>query len=242
MRSIIDQLPKLVLVSAMMALAGCGSGSGGTRPADPVVTPAPTPAPTTTTLDVLPCLQQAIPADLGRLPTGMRVIDLVIPDTVTIFPDRIVGFPNGRLLSDPVVDITLGVVLLDLTAPGQNAASFASIPLNPPQATKLPLPTFPFANTPNGSPPLDPGTGTDFVFDSAPMSEYVQVDRMGMPAVATALIQSARKTAYSDGNVQLDTANTYAFDLIDGLRVFAEPLQDDIAARGLKSCAVRRAT
>ena len=96
--------------------------------------------------------------------------------------------------------------------------------------------------TPNGSPPLDPGTGTDFVFDSAPMSEYVQVDRMGMPAVATALILSARKNAYSDGNVQLDTANTFAFDLIEGLRVFAEPLQDDIAARGLKSCAVRRAT
>ena len=241
MRRTIEKLPTLAMVAAMMSLTACG-GSGGTRAADPVVTPAPTPTPTTTTLDVLPCLQQAIPSDLGRLPTGMRVIDLVIPDTVTIFPDRTVGFPNGRLLSDPVVDITLGVVLLDLKAPGQNAASFASIPLNPPQATKLPLPDFPFANTPNGSPPLDPGTGTDFVFDSAPMSEYVQVDRMGMPAVATALILSARKNAYSDGNVQLDTANTFAFDLIEGLRVFSEPLQDDIAARGLKSCAVRRAT
>jgi len=241
MRDEISKLPKLALVAAMLSLAACG-GSGGTRAADPVVTPAPTPTPTTTTLDVLPCIQQAIPADLGRLPPGFRVIDLIIPDTVTIFPDRTVGFPNGRLLSDPVVDITLGVILLDLKAPGQNAASFSSIPLNPPQATKPPLADFPFANTPNGNPPIDPGTGTNFVFDSAPMSDYVQVDRMGMPAVATSIIVSARKTAYSDGNVRLDTANTFAFDLIEGLRVFSEPLQDDIAARGLKSCAVRRAT
>ena len=87
---------------------------------------------------------------------------------------------------------------------------------------------------------LDAGTGTGFVFDTAPMSSYVQVDRMGMPAVATALILSPRKDAYSDGNVQLDTANTYAFDLIEGLRRFTEPLQDDIAARGLTGCAVRR--
>lgn len=235
-------LTRSALVAAMMALGGCG-GAGSTRPADPVVVaPAPTPAPTATTLDVLPCLQQVIPADLGRLPAGTRVIDLVIPDTITIYPDKIVGFPNGRLLSDPVVDITLAVVLLDLSKPGQNAASFSAIPLNPAQATQLPLPNFPYANVPNGSPPLDPGTGTNFVFDTAPMSQYVQVDRMGMPAVATALIRSARKTAYSDANVQLDTANTFTFDLIDGLRFFAEPLQDDIAARGLTSCAVRRAS
>ena len=165
---------------------------------------------------------------------------LIIPDTVTIWPDRPIGFPNGRLLSDPVVDITLGVVLLDINRAGQNAASFAALPLNPTSATKPPLPDFPFANTPNDNPVLDPGTGTGFVFDAAPMSSYVQVDRMGMPAVATALILSPRKDAYSDGNVQLDTANTYAFDLIEGLRRFTEPLQDDIAARGLTGCAVRR--
>lgn len=231
--------PTLALVVAMASLGGCGGSTGDTRTATPAPTPTPTPTPTTTSLDVLPCLNQTVPLD--RVPPGTRVIDLVIPDTVTIWPDRTIGFPNGRLLSDPVVDITLGVVLLDINAAGQNAASFAAIPLNPTGATKPPLPDFPFANTPNDNPVVDAGNGTNFTFDSAPLSEYVQVDRMGMPAVATALILSARKTAYSDGNVQLDTANTFAFDLIEGLRVFSEPLQDDLAARGLKSCAVRRA-
>jgi len=236
MRRTFASIPAVPLVAAMLALSACGGG--GTRAADPPVVVAPTPTPTATTLDVLPCINQTIPLD--RVPPGTRVIDLIIPDTVTIWPDRPIGFPNGRLLSDPVVDITLGVVLLDLNRAGQNAASFAALPLNAPQATKPPLAEFPFANTPNDNPVLDAGTGTAFVFDTAPMSSYVQVDRMGMPAVATALILSPRKDAYSDGNVQLDTANTYAFDLIEGLRRFAEPLQDDLQARGLVSCAVRR--
>lgn len=237
MRRTIEKIPALPLVAAMFALSSCGSG-GGTRAPEPPVVVAPTPTPTTSSLDVLPCINQTVPLD--RVPPGTRVIDLIIPDTITIWPDRTIGFPNGRLLSDPVVDITLGVVLLDINRPGQNAASFAAIPLNPAGATKAPLTEFPFANTPNDSPALDPGTGTGFVFDTAPMSSYVQVDRMGMPAVATALILSPRKDAYSDGNVQLDTSNTYAFDLIEGLRRFSEPLQDDITARGLTSCAVKR--
>lgn len=236
MRASLNKLPALVLVGAMMALSACGSGA--TRTPSPAATPAPTPTPTTSSLDVLPCLNQTVP--LARVPAGTRVIDLVIPDTITIWPDRDIGFPNGRLLSDPVIDILLGAILLDVNKAGQNAASFAAIPLDPPQATRPPLPDFPFANLPNGNPPLDAGTGTGFVFDSAPMSAYVQVDRMGMPAVATAIILGPRKNAYSDGNVQLDTANVFAFDLIEGLRRFAEPLQDDIAARGLTSCAVRR--
>lgn len=236
MRKSIGKIPALPLVATMLALSACGGG--GTRAPEPPVVVAPTPTPTTSSLDVLPCINQTVPLD--RVPPGTRVIDLIIPDTITIWPDRTIGFPNGRLLSDPVVDITLGVVLLDINRPGQNAASFAAIPLNPPNATKRPLAEFPFANLPNDNPVLDAGVGTNFVFDDAPMSSYVQVDRMGMPAVATALILSPRKDAYSDGNVQLDTANTFAFDLIEGLRRFSEPLQDDLAARGLVGCAARR--
>ncbi len=233
----------LPLMALTLCLPGCGGGEQRSAPpinVAPTPTPAPAPTPTTGTLDVLPCLNQVVPLD--RVPPGTRVVDLVIPDTVTIWPDRPIGFPNGRLLSDPVIDITLGIILLDINSAGQNAASFAALPLNPTQAGKVPIADFPFANTPHGSPLLDAGTGSDFTFDTAPLSAYVQVDRMGMPAVATSIILGPRKNAYSDGNVQLDTANTFAFDLIEGLRVFATPLQDDLADRGLRSCAVRRAT
>lgn len=233
----------LPFAAVALVLAGCSAGEQRAPSAPPVTvtpTPAPTPTPTATTLDVLSCINQRVPLD--RVPPGTRVIDLIVPDTITIWPDRPIGFPNGRLLDDPVVDITLALALLDINSAGQSPRSFADLPLNPPRATKPPLADFPFANLSNDNPALDAGTGTGFVFDTAPMSAYVQVDRMGMPAVGTALILSPRKTAYSDGNVQLDTANTYAFDLIEGLRVFSEPLQDDLTARGLRSCATRRPT
>lgn len=239
MRTLLDYLPPTALVATAMSLTACGGGSGQTRAADPPPVVTPTPTPTTSSLDVLPCLNQTLNGT-DRVPPGTRVLDLVIPDTLTIYPDRTQGFPNGRLLSDPVVDITLAVVLLDINRPGQNVASIAAIPLNAPQATKPPLPTFPWANTPNGSPSLDPGTGTGFVFDDAPLSAYTQVDRMGMPAVATALVLSPRKNAYNDSNVLGDSASQFSFDLIEGLRRLAEPLQDDLAARGLVTCAVRR--
>ncbi len=223
-------------------LAACGGGGQRAPTAGPVTvapTPAPTPAPTASTLDVLPCLNQTLNG-IDRVPPGTRVLDLVIPDTVTIYPDRPIGFPNGRLLSDPVVDITLAAILIDVNRPGQNVASIAAIPLNAPRATKPPLAEFPFANTPNDNPVLDAGNGTNFTFENSPMSAYVQVDRMGMPAVATALVLSPRKDAYNDANVLADSASQFSFDLIEGLRRFAEPLQDDLQARGLVSCAVRR--
>lgn len=239
MRSGLDRLPSIALVGALLALGACGGGGTRAPDAPVVVAPTPTPTPTATTLDVLPCLNQTLNG-IDRVPPGTRVLDLVIPDTVTIYPDRPIGFPNGRLLSDPVVDITLAAILIDVNRPGQNVASIAAIPLNAPRATKPPLAEFPFANTPNDNPVLDAGNGTNFTFDTAPMSSYVQVDRMGMPAVATALVLSPRKDAYNDANVLADSASQFSFDLIEGLRRFAEPLQDDLQARGLVSCAVRR--
>lgn len=46
---------------------------------------------------------------------------LVVPDTIKIDLTGTAGFPNGRLPTDPVIDVTLAVVLLDLTAMGQDA-------------------------------------------------------------------------------------------------------------------------
>lgn len=241
-----------LLASALaLTLSACGgvsrpSGGTPTPTATPAPTPAPTPTPTPTgtnitSVDPIPCINQTIPTNINRTPAGTRIIDLLIPDTLFIYPELTVGYPNGRMPNDPVIDITLGVALLNINAPGQNAASFAAIPLNPATNDETLRTTFPFAAPARGTPPIDPGTGTNFQFDLSPISQYVQTDRMGRPAVATALILGPRKNAYNDGNVQMDTSNTFAFDLINGLTTLAGQLDDDIRARGLIPCAVPRA-
>ena len=63
---------------------------------------------------------------------------LVVPDTLSIDRTSPPGFPNGRLLSDPVVDVTLALVLLDLGSTdgcGGEACTvttLADLPLSPP--------------------------------------------------------------------------------------------------------------
>ena len=56
-----------------------------------------------------------LPECIGQeVAPGVLVADLVLPDTLTIDTAAPAGFPNGRKLSDPVIDITLAVVLLKL--------------------------------------------------------------------------------------------------------------------------------
>lgn len=52
---------------------------------------------------------------------------LVVPDTLKIDLNAGAGFPNGRLPTDPVIDVTLAVVLLDLGVEGQNALSLVGV-------------------------------------------------------------------------------------------------------------------
>lgn len=69
---------------------------------------------------------------------------LVVPDVLSIDPAQPAGFPNGRRFEDPVIDVTLAVLLLDLTAEGQDATTLAGVPVNPP-ANDLPFDTqFPY--------------------------------------------------------------------------------------------------
>src|SRR5262249_54870410 len=56
---------------------------------------------------------------------------LVVPDTLKIDTTMAAGFPNGRLLTDPVMDVTLAVLLLDLSMGGQTAGTLAGVPINP---------------------------------------------------------------------------------------------------------------
>ncbi|NVB39350.1 DUF4331 family protein [Pseudenhygromyxa sp. WMMC2535] len=73
---------------------------------------------------------------------------LVIPDTLKLDLETTAGFPNGRRLSDPVMDVTLAVVLLDFTIPGQDAAALVGA-LNPTENDVPFLDEFPYLAAPN---------------------------------------------------------------------------------------------
>lgn len=75
-------------------------------------------------MDGLPdCVGQAVVAG------GPSVVSLVIPDHVSIDPAGAAGFPNGRRLQDPVMDVTLAIILLDMTT--HTPTTLAELPLNP---------------------------------------------------------------------------------------------------------------
>ncbi|UIP07788.1 DUF4331 domain-containing protein [Erythrobacter sp. SDW2] len=194
-------------------------------------TPTPTPTPTTGTLDVSRCLSQVVFAD------GTTVQNLVIPDVLTIDPALPAGFPNGRKLADPVIDVTLAAIFLDIDAPGQSAATLAQIPLNP-SANDVALPSgFPFLAPPQGSPPIAATTGTQFNFRTDADSAYERVDRMGFPAVSTALVPSGSKLAYNDGGPVQDASGQYAAGIVATLTALTEALRDDLTGAGLNICA-----
>ena len=79
----------------------------------------------------------------------MQAGPLVVPDTLKIDLEDTAGFPNGRLLTDPVIDVTLAVVLLDLSDPNQDATSLAGIPLNPGANDVAFDDAFPYLAAPN---------------------------------------------------------------------------------------------
>lgn len=57
---------------------------------------------------------------------------LLLPDTLKIDTAAAAGFPNGRLLTDPVMDVTLAIALLELTGdPAPHAATAIVGALNP---------------------------------------------------------------------------------------------------------------
>lgn len=72
---------------------------------------------------------------------------LVVPDVIAIDSTATAGFPNGRLPADPVIDVTLAVVLLDLSV--HDAALFATLPLNPPANDKAFSDDFPYLAAPH---------------------------------------------------------------------------------------------
>jgi len=232
-------IPTLMLASTLalsFVLAGCNESSSPAPAAvvvPPIAGPAPTPAPTppatAANFDVTPCLNQMV------VP-GRTVADLVVPDVLRLDLNQAAGFPNGRRYLDPVIDVTLAVIFLDLRR--HPATTFAAIPVNP-NGIDQPLPTtFPFLARPLGNPPTSGGSGTRFQFRSDPASAYTRVDRAGMPAVSTALISgNPNKNAYNDDNPGIDATGRWVPELAGTLTILTNALADDFTRLGLTICA-----
>jgi hypothetical protein len=219
-----------VTLAAALLVAGCG---GSSTPA-PTATPTPTPTPAATVLsyNVENCFTQVIPGTGGQ-----TLRSLIVPDTLKLDLSRPAGFPNGRTLTDPVIDITLAALFVDFTVTGQSPATLANLPLNPPANDKPFSDSFPFLAPPQGSPTLAATTGTSFDFRTDPDSAYTRVDRMGLPAVATALISSSVKNTYNDADPSNDSAGQFKDEMTLDLKQLFDGLGDDLTGLGLKVCA-----
>jgi hypothetical protein len=222
--------PRFATIAAPLLLAACGGG--GSPP--PTPSPAPTPSSTVSPISykVENCFTQTIPGTGGQ---SLR--SMIVPDTLKLDLNRPSGFPNGRDLDDPVIDMTLAALFLDLSVTGQSPMTFANLPLNPPANDKPFSTTFPFLAPPQGSPQLAATTGASFDFRTDPDSAYTMVDRMGMPAVATALIGSSTKNSYNDVSPSADVAGQFRDDETLQLTHLMDAIGDDLTSLGLKICA-----
>ena len=223
------------LAASAALLAGCGGEKDQTAQAQAaaqavatVSAPAPAAAtPQATGFDVTNCLTQ-------QVAPGVRVADLVIPDTIKIDLSKPAGFPNGRRLTDPVIDVTLAVLFLDLTK--HPATLFASIPVNPAANDRPFRAEFPYLAPPQGNPPIASGQGSNFAFRSAARSAFVRVDRTGMPAVSTALVTgNPAKDRFNDDSPADDPK--WASEFASTLTGLTNALADDFTALGLSLCA-----
>jgi len=89
----------------------------------------------------------------------------------------------------------------------------------------------------------DKGNGNDngeantvFNFQAADIASYTRVDRMGMPAIATALISS--KDAYNDANPTDDTAGAFVPEILTSLNTLHSALDNQLLQLGLSPCTV----
>ena len=224
-------------IALSAGLMGCGNDDDVELPDAPDVgtpspSPTPTPTPTTSGLDATQCLAQVVAAD------GTTVQDLVIPDVLTIDPTVAAGFPNGRRPADPVVDVILAVLFLDIDADGQSPLTFANLPLNPDMNDiGTPPSTFPFLLPPQGNPTIAPSTGTTFNFRTSGDSAYARVDRMGFPAISTALVPSDLKIPYNDASPVNDANGEFAGAIVGRLQTLTDALDDDLLGLGFNICA-----
>ena len=225
----LSNIARLAALTALASLAGCGGGGSGGTTAGTGSTPAaatPTATQTPAALNVSACLNQMV--------AGRSVASLVVPDVITLDMNQASGFPNGRKLEDPVIDLELAALFLDLKTHAVD--TLAKLPLNP-SGNDKPFPgAFPYLADAQGGVPAATG-GSGFAFRTDEPSAYKRVDRMGEPAVATALVRNAQKTAFNDDSPADEAGGKWAPEFTADLQGLAEALQDDFAAAKLKICA-----
>jgi hypothetical protein len=73
-------------------------------------------------------------------------------------------------------------------------------------------------------------------FNLTPAAMFTRVDRMGMPAVSTALVGAARKNPFNDGDPAGDMS--FAGDFITSLTGLHAALDDDLARANLTACSM----
>ena len=224
----------MLSLAPVALLAGCSAGGS------PSPTATATPTPTMTdgggqtafSYDVEPCYTQVVPGTGGK-----TVRQMIIPDTLKLNMALPSGFPNGRDLDDAVIDISLAFLFLDLTESGQSLRTFANLPLNP-GGNDVPLRTvFPYFAPAQGSGNLAATTGTSFDFRTDPDSAYVQVDRMGMPAIATAQVGTDTKDSYNDASPSTDVTGAFKSDETKQLTNLMNAIGDDLTSIQLDICA-----
>lgn len=228
---------KVASLSALLALtvlAGCKSDSLTTaQPGPPVGSVASSTTSggqTSQSFNVTRCLDQV--AD------GFTVRGFMIPDQVTFDPTRAAGFPNGRRYQDSVIDIELAYLFLDLTR--HSPTTLVNVPLNPNRLDQPLKTTFPFLADPFPGGPRFVNTGTDFNFRTNPLSDYVLIERVGVPAVSTINILGPRKIAYNESLPVNDASREFEADIVAGLENLTALIFDDLQRLGLTPCATPR--
>ena len=79
------------------------------------------------------------------------------------------------------------------------------------------------------------GAGNAFAFRTDPAADYLRVDRMGMPAIGTAVISS--KDAYNQADPSDDAAGTFVAEIVANVTGLHDALDDDLTGLGLTPCA-----
>ncbi len=111
-----------------------------------------------TAATLTPCsmvtLVGGLPECFGQeVAAGVSVASLVVPDTLQINPAAPAGFPNGRRLEDPVIDVTLAIILLRMGAPCGagtcSPATLATAGINPGANDVTNLTEFPYFAPPH---------------------------------------------------------------------------------------------